>query len=181
MSRYVAFLRAINTTGRRAKNVQLSDAFRNVGASYAQGFLASGNVVFDIDRPVDDDLVEEIELALHAMCGFDIPTIIRTAAEVRLVSQCRPFAIELINRSTGQLYAGFLKSTPNAENIENVVARSTRSDLLAIHERELYWLPMASEFESDISIPRLERELGTMTVRVMNTVNRIVDSFLAIE
>ena len=58
---------------------------------------------------------------------------------------------------------------------------STASDLLAIQGREVYWLPTAGEFDSDISIPGIERELGTMTVRVINTVNRIVERYLTTE
>ena len=75
MSRHVAFLRAINTTGRRTKNAHLSEAFRSVGASYAQGFIASGNVIFDIDNEVDVEFINQVEAAFLKTYGFDIPTI----------------------------------------------------------------------------------------------------------
>lgn len=177
-SRHVAFLRAINTTGRRVKNDRLSEVLRGMGATYAQGFIASGNLIFDIDRAVDQDFVEELEAAFHSAYGFEIPTIVRSAAEVRMVSLHRPFHEELLQNSVGALFVGFLKSAPEPETISNVAAKSTASDRLAIHGSELYWLPTSGEFESDISIPAVERVVGTMTVRVISTVNRIVERFL---
>lgn len=110
--------------------------------------------------------------------GFEIPTIIRTADDVRSVSLFRPFPDEVIDGSAGRLYVGFLKSTPEPESIKKVLADSTASDRLAIHRNELYWLSASGETESDISIPGIERTVGTMTVRVVNTVNRIVERFL---
>jgi len=176
--RHVAFLRAINTTGRRAKNEDLCEVFTRMGASYAEGFIASGNVIFDMDRPVSQGFVDELEPAFRDTFGFEIPTIIRTADDVRSVSLFRPFPDEVINGSAGRLYVGFLKSTPEPESIKKVLADSTASDRLAIHRNELYWLSASGETESDISIPGIERTVGTMTVRVMNTVNRIVERFL---
>ena len=178
VSRYVAFLQAVNTGGRRVKNVQLSEALRSIGASHAQGFIASGNVIFDIDRPVDDEFIEQIELAFYEAYGFDIPTVVRTAAQVRSVARYRPFTVESIEGSTGKLYVGFLKSRPEPAIIDEVQAKSTSTDRLAVHGREIYWLPMDGENNSDISIPGIARLVGTMTVRVMNTVNRIVERFL---
>ena len=178
MSRHVAFLRAINTTGRRTNNALTSQAFLNVGATFAQGFIASGNVIFDVDRPVDDKFIDEIEQSFDDICGFEIPAVVRSAEEVISVSGYRPFTEEEMKNSQGTLYVGFLKLTPKTEHVDQVNARSKATDLLKVHQQELYWLPTNGEFKSDISIPGIERVVGTMTMRVINTVDRIVNRFL---
>ena len=156
----------------------MTRALHNVGATYAQGFIASGNVIFDIDRLVDDELIIEIEQSFYDTCGFDTPAVIRTAAEVRSVSEYRPFREQDMELSEGTWFVGFLKLTPSPEVVRQIAARSTATDQLTIHDKELYWLPIDGEFNSDISIPEVERLVGTMTMRVINTVDRIVDRFL---
>ena len=52
MTRYVAFLRAINVGGRRVKMHHLRELFESLGFSNVETFIASGNVIFD--SPAED-------------------------------------------------------------------------------------------------------------------------------
>src|SRR3990170_352332 len=48
MSRFIAFLRAINVGGHTVKMDQLRQLFESLGFSGIETFIASGNVVFDV-------------------------------------------------------------------------------------------------------------------------------------
>lgn len=56
MTRFVAFLRAINVGDRTATGDQLVEAAARAGFTEPASFLASGNLVFDIEQ--SDDLRE---------------------------------------------------------------------------------------------------------------------------
>ena len=178
MTRHVAFLRAVNTTGRRVKNSRLSEIVLSLGASNAQGFIASGNVIFDTETVVDEAFVETLEDAFLASYGFEIPTVVRSADEVLAVAAHRPFDGGAVEGATGRPYVGFMRAAPPTDVVQKIEAMATLTDRLAVHNRELHWLPESGEFQSDISIPAIERLTGTMTVRVMTTVDRIVSKFL---
>ena len=46
MTRYIAFLRAINVSGRRVKMDHVRKLFEALGFSNVETFIASGNVIF---------------------------------------------------------------------------------------------------------------------------------------
>lgn len=71
MTRYVAFLRSINTPPRHVKMARLQTVFNGLGFENVATFIASGNVIFDTDDPFD--LVLRIEAALEADLGFEVP------------------------------------------------------------------------------------------------------------
>ena len=89
MSRLVAFLRAINTPPRHVKMAKLREAFRDMGLSNVETYIASGNVLFD--DPQTEDLRGVIEAGLDAALGFPVPTFLRTAAEVTAIAGGEPF------------------------------------------------------------------------------------------
>ena len=178
MSRHVAFLRAVNTTGRRVKNARLAGIIKDLGATYAQGFIASGNIVFDTDLAVDTSFIVSVESAFFEAYSFEIPTAVRSSEEVVAVASHRPFSADEIAASEGRIYVGFMRTEPSHDVVEEVEAMATATDPLRVVGRELFWMPRSGEFQSDISIPAIERLTGTMTVRVMTTVDRIVEKFL---
>jgi len=176
--RHVAFLRAINTVGRRTKNNELVAVFESAGADFAAGFLASGNVVFDWPEAVDDPATARIEAALSGGLGFEVPALIRRASEVQAVADHAPFPDSVMREAEGTMFVAFLRRPLEPEAAAAVMALQTDSDQLAVHDRQIYWLPMAGEFNSELSVPAVERAAGEMTVRTINTVRRISAKFL---
>ncbi len=174
MPRHVAFLRAVNTIGRRARNTELCAALRRVGASYAEGVLASGNIVFDVDRKVDDAFVESIEAALREETGFEVPTIVRSGGALRAVQRAQPFTEAQVAASAGAPCVSFLKAEPSSGRALAVLDLNTDTDRLVVHSGEIYWLPVSGAFNSQLRLAAIERIVGTMTVRAMNTVDQIV-------
>ncbi len=176
VGRHVAFLRAINTGNRRAKNPQLSEVLEGLEASFAAGFLASGNIVFDAD--IGPGFVERLEEAYLDALGFDVPVILRTAIQTRQAAEKSPFTAKELAASEGKLYVGLIKTSPDPQTIAAIESMATDRDRVVVIDGDMYWLPEAGEYMSDLSVPAVERIAGPMTVRAQNTLIRLSAKFL---
>lgn len=174
MSRYVAFLRAINTPPRHVKMDRLRVVFQSLGFDDVATFIASGNVIFNTDD--DADLGPRIEAALHAALGFEVPTFLRTAAEVIAVADRRPFPGA---SDDGNVEVSFLVAAPPPEAARALEATASGSDRLAVIGRELFWWHIGPRGNSDHSDDRVVRMLRMATTqRSQRTVQRIADTYL---
>jgi uncharacterized protein (DUF1697 family) len=91
VTRYVAFLRAINVGGHTVKMEALRRLFEGLRFAAVSTFIASGNVVFETDEGDPVALEQLIERALHVALGYEVATFLRTDAEVALVAAYAPF------------------------------------------------------------------------------------------
>ena len=179
LKRHVAFLRAINTGSRRAKNAQLSEVVEQVGASFAQGFIASGNVVFDVPEDPDASFGERLEAAYLSSLGFEVPVILRSAQQVRTIATSHPFTASELATSQGNIYVGLIQHSPSSSQVDAIMAMGTDRDRVVVHGDDLFWLPEAGEYLSGLSIPAVEGIARVLTVRSMSTIARLVAKFLS--
>ena len=85
--KHVALLRGINVGGNRIIKMEaLRAIFEEAGARDVRTYIQSGNVVFSHARPTS----ARFEKAIAAAVGFDVPVVLRTAAE--LAALAHPFA-----------------------------------------------------------------------------------------
>ncbi len=179
MTRYAAFLRGINITGRRVSGTDLCACFEQVGIRDVATFLASGNVVFEdvlagSSAPVLTQLLEE---QLEASLGFTVPTFLRDGDEVRAIAAYEPFATDIVATWAGKLQVAMLRHTPSTAARQRALAAATEDDLLAIEGRELYWLPHGGTQQSQLDWRPIDAAVGEMTMRTKNTVERIAAKF----
>lgn len=178
MPRNVAFLRGMNVGGHRIKNPELCAHFVDLGFANVSAFLASGNVIFDA-RGDSSKLVCRIEEKLENSLGYAVPTFLRTADEVRAIAEREPFAQEALAKSTGKIQVAMLSNKPVASARRAVLDLSTEQDRLAIHGRDLFWLPRGNLTDSELDLSSIGATLGPMTVRTKRTIERIVAKFFA--
>jgi len=100
-------------------------------------FRASGNVVFAADRSEigqqpPAELAARIERGLAAALGYEVPTFIRTAAEVRVIAATQPFAFEHVRASAGKLQVAMLSERPSPSARRDVLSLAGDDDRLAI-------------------------------------------------
>ena len=172
MQRYVAFLRGMNLGGRRITNDELCGHFRDLGCGEVSAFLASGNVVFahvKTAAKVGPHLYEGLSRRL----GYEVPTFVRTVDEVRAIAGASVL-VEEREVSAGKLQVAMLEAKPSADARRKALQHATDADRLEIRDRELYWLPSGKITESDLDWKPIEKVLGSMTMRTMRTVERIV-------
>jgi uncharacterized protein (DUF1697 family) len=179
MTRYVAFLRAINVGGRVVKMQELRRIFEAWGAVNVETFIASGNVVFDTPRRSAQAAEDGIEQEMRKALGYPVVTFLRTLPEVAAIAAHVPFAQEEVN-AAARLFVGFLKNSPGPSVARALAALSNDVDGFAVKGRELYWLRRSQLMESMRNGPPLERIIGSpITTRNVNTVRRMAARYCA--
>jgi len=176
--RHVAFLRAINIGGRRASGQQLTSCLENLGFQNVAAFRASGNLIFDADRESPTALTKRIDRALTESLGYEVRGFLRTAAQVRSIAALDPFPPNVMQASAGKLQVALLAKPPSKRARDEVLAMATNADPLAIHGRELYWLPSGRTMETDLNLRAIDSLIGENTRRTKSMIQEIAAKFL---
>lgn len=172
MPTYAAFLRSINIADRRVRMTALAEAFEGAGLADVVTFQATGNVRFSAPRSARAELERRIEATLAEALGFEVPTFVRTAAELRAVAAFEPFPAAEVAASAGRLQVFFLRAPLSGTQREEVLAYASGSDRLAVDGRELYWLPRGDLSDSRLRVSALARITGPKTLRTKRAVDR---------
>jgi uncharacterized protein (DUF1697 family) len=173
MSRYIAFLRAINVGGRVVKMDVLRSIFESLRFRNVETFIASGNVIFETSGSDPGALEQRIEESLRQKLGYEVATFLRTPAEVRAIAAHRPFDEEGV-----ALMIAFLKRVPAAAGRSKLLAMKTDWDEFHFRGRELYWLVRVRSSDSKFSNAVLEKTLAMpSTVRNVTTVRRLAEKY----
>lgn len=159
MTAYVAFLRAINVTGRFVKMQALADAFHTLGHTDARTHINSGNVLFTSARRSPGPLAQALEEALEPLLGFRTEVFLRSAAEVRAIA-ARAAALGAALPPGGEVNVCFLRAAPAPAQTAAVLALRSPVDDFELAGAELYWLCRARQSDSRFSNAVLERTLG---------------------
>jgi uncharacterized protein (DUF1697 family) len=177
MTRYVAFLRAINVGGRTVRMDALRQLFERWGGSNVETFIASGNVVFDTSRRSADMAERSIEDHVRRALGYAVITFLRSIPEVAAVAAHTPFAQDELEAG-GTLFVGFMKTAPGPSVACAVAALRDDVNDFAVRGRELYWLRRSQLMRSISSGPPIEKLVGSpITMRNVNTVRRLAAKY----
>ena len=162
----------MNLGNRRITNDALRAAFETIGFAGVVTFRASGNVIFTAD---DDEaaVTNRVEEGLSEHLGYEVPTFVRSAAELEAMAAYQPFPAEQVEASNGKLQVGMLLRKPTAAKRKAVLAMATDEDPLELHERELYWLPSGGLLESDLDLDAIDKLIGPTTRRTKGTVEQL--------
>lgn len=172
MQTHVAFLRALNVGGRNAKKDQLIAAFESIGLANVCTYIASGNVIFDIED--DTDLEPRATAALKDTLGFEVPTFVRSGHELLATLQAQPFGDVETN-----IEISFLSSAPAPGAAASLEASAAGPDQLRVIGREVFWLRHGRFADSAHTEAATNKTLETdSTVRNLRTLTRIAHKFL---
>ena len=173
MTRYIAFLRAINVGGHTVKMDYLRQLFESLGFSSVETFIASGNVAFETTTKDAKTLEKKIEKKLREALGYEVATFIRTDAELVDIANYQPFRQSDLDVAVAFNIA-FLADTLDDKSTQKLMALKTDIDDFHVHEREIYWLCRKRQSDSTFSNAVLEKTLGRQaTLRGANTVTKI--------
>lgn len=176
MTRYVAFLRAINVGGRTVTMDRLRTVFSGLGFEGVETFIASGNVVFE-SRAGAKALTPKIERALRDVLGYDVHTFLRTDAEVAAIAAREVFPAAAAS-TAGAHVVGFMAGPLPAAGARALMALRSDADTFAVHGSEVYWLCRTKQSESAFSNMVFEKVTGVRaTFRGLNTVQRLAAKY----
>jgi uncharacterized protein (DUF1697 family) len=174
-SRYTAFLRAINTTGRYIKMQDLCQYIIDLGFFEVETFISSGNVIFSAPSEEREELESRIEAQILDKFGFDSPTFIRTAEQLRQIAEMDPFSKMNPQEETID-YVSFLKEEPSLEKKAKLLGYSSEFDRLHIDAHEVYWRRSMKHGNPRFSGATMEKVLkAPATLRNMKTIKRMVE------
>ena len=177
MTRYIAFLRAINVGGRTVKMDELRTLFARMGLTGVATFIASGNVIFAADDPDAAALQAQIEDELQQALGYAVATFLRTDAEVAAIARHEPFPAPVL-AAAGALNVAFLANPLSTAEEQLLMTLKTAIDDFHVHGREVYWLCQTKQSESTFSNTRFDRTLRKQTtLRGINTVRKLAAQY----
>jgi uncharacterized protein (DUF1697 family) len=177
VSKHAAFLRAVNLgPTRKISSADLRSLFEQLGFKDVETFRTSGNVVFESARKPG---AGQIETALAAVLGAEVPTFLRTENEIRTVAAQRPFPPKLVDASNGKLQVVLLSKKPPAKVRKEVLGLATDEDRLAFGDRELYWLPSGGIRDAALNFKAIEKLVGPSTMRTKGTIDELTKKYFA--
>ncbi|ACQ80349.1 protein of unknown function DUF1697 [Beutenbergia cavernae DSM 12333] len=152
MTRYVALLRGVNVGGITVRSARLAEMARGMGLDDVRTVLASGNLVFSSDEPVER-LKTRIESELSDTFGYDAWIVLTTSAHVAQVVAAYPFEPD---REGHHAYVVF-GSHPGVlaeltAEATSVVGTSGADEQVAPGDGVLYWeCPKGSTLDTAVS------------------------------
>jgi len=181
MTRYFAFLRALNVGGHTVRMTDLKVEFEALGFADVGTFIASGNVIFEASGGGAGGaaaLERRIESRLRDTLGYEVRTFLRTDAELGAIHDLDPFpGVTFTDGDTLQVC--FLPEPPAKPVRDAIRALSSDLEHLDIVGRELYWLIHGTSLETAITPGVLKRTFDGMpfTARNVNTVRRLATKY----
>ncbi len=154
----VAFLRAINVSGRFVRMAELTAHFESLGLADVSTYINSGNVLFTTRARDLPQLAARIERDLEPLIGFKSEVFLRTPAELHAIA-----STALSHRSavpeSGEVNVAFLTTGLNPEQLNVLQGLRTDLDEFAHNGREVYWLCKGNQMDSKFSNALMERKL----------------------
>ncbi|MFE8700730.1 DUF1697 domain-containing protein [Cytobacillus sp. FJAT-54145] len=179
MTKYVALLRGINVGSKnRIKMDALRTLMESLGVNNVQTYIQSGNVVFE-SAEEKVALQSRIESEIEREFGFSVNVVLRTAEELKQISESCPFTKKEIQEaesmSEGEsLYVAFLQDVPLEDSIVKLNDYTSKSEEIRIKDKEIYLL-----FRQSIRNSKLANNLPKLgvpsTVRNWKTVTKLVE------
>lgn len=175
MTRYIAFLRAINVGGHILKMEQLRALFEELGLKNVATFIASGNVIFESAVKKTEALEQKIERHLQQSLGYEVKTFLRSAEEVAAIAEYEPFP-ETAPSDT--LHVALMAAPLSGEVLKKLPMFESEVDQFHSHGRELYWRCRVKVSESPLNWGKFERAMGAPgTMRNINTIRRLATKY----
>ena len=170
---YVALLRGINVGGRHKLLMrELAAMFVEAGCEDVRTYIQSGNVAFRADPSLADGLSARIATAIVASHGYQIPVVIRTAADLARVVRGNPFLAD--GADPTKLYVGFLASAPDPARVARLDPDRSPADAFEVRGDEVYLHFPNGVARSKLTNDYLDRTLGTVsTIRNWRTVCKL--------
>ena len=180
MSKYAAFLRAINVGGHTVKMDYLRRLFEGLGFSNVETFIASGNVVFESTPSANAKTLERlIEDSLQAALGYSVATFTRTIPGLADLAHYQPFPASSLAAEGSGVYIAFVANPLSHEAEQKLLAFNSDADEFHVHGCEIYWLRRGRFSESEFSGARLEKIIARpATVRNSTTIQKMVAKYV---
>ncbi|WNH13503.1 DUF1697 domain-containing protein [Thalassobellus suaedae] len=92
MNTYIALLRGINVSGQKKVSMaELRELLSKSGLENVQTYIQSGNVIFQSSEKSIKALENNIQKSILDHFGFEVPVLVRTPKELKIIFDTCPF------------------------------------------------------------------------------------------
>ena len=159
---HVALLRAINVGGRnKVPMAELRALAESLGWSDVGSYIQSGNLVFRAPgRPAA--LAADLQRAVQRAHGFEVPVVVRSAAQWRELVDGNPFP-EASRERPSWVLLHLSQARPSASAVD-VLAAHAGPDERIERVRDAIWIDFANGVaRSKLTPARIDRAAGSAT------------------
>lgn len=174
MPTYIAFLRAVNVGGRYLKMADLRDALTQAGFGDVQTHIQSGNVLVRSARRTAGPVAVEVSRVLTAHCGFDVPAIVRTPAQLRATLAAVDLVPPLLDEESRR-YVAFADAPVPGEAAAVLDAWDKPGERVRVLDCEVLAEMSRGFHKTTLTNTRLERLTGRSTTWRDLSVVRTID------
>jgi uncharacterized protein (DUF1697 family) len=172
MPAYIAMLRGINVSGQKIiKMESLRASLASLGFEDVKTYIQSGNIVFKTVKTAPVDLSRRIARKILDDFSFEVPVLVKTAAELAGVLKANP----LLKRSgidESKLHITFLSAAAPKEAVAFLTTLAGKSELFTVGGREIYLHCPDGYGNTKLSNTTIEKKLSVQaTTRNWKTVN----------
>ena len=150
----------------------LKELFGKLKCSDVSTYIQSGNIVFRYSGS-EKDLPALIAAAIEKKYGFDVPVVIRTAAEMKKIAGANPF-LAAKDTDAEKLHVTFLASAPAAGQIAALSSYNYEPDRFILSGGEVYLYCPGGYGNTKLNNTFFESKLKVRaTTRNWKTVNKL--------
>ncbi len=136
-STHLALLRGINVGGKNMLPMKdLAKIFLDAGCADVRTYIQSGNVIFKGPSRLPEDLCGGITERIGVQFRYQIPVVLRTAAQLADAVANNPFL--KLGADLKLLHVLFLADLPKAANIAKLDPDRSTPDAFVVRNREIY-------------------------------------------
>jgi uncharacterized protein (DUF1697 family) len=173
-SRFLALLRGINVGGKNiiAKD-DLRTCFEDIGCTSVRTYIQSGNVIFGGTAAAVRKAPDLVAAGIQQRWGYDVPVIIRTAAELTAAIKRSPFVAQA---DPAHLSIAFLAAKPSAAKIATLDPDRSPGDRFEVLGREIHLYAPNGVARSRLTNRYFDTKLSTdSTARNWKTVHKLIE------
>jgi uncharacterized protein (DUF1697 family) len=139
MPSYIALLRGINVSGqKKIKMADLRVHLADLDYQNIRTYIQSGNIVFETTQSDLQKLEKQIRSKIDEQYGFDVPTLVKTAAELEHVLTHNPF-LNQEDIDPKRLYFTFLSDTPAPDRVEHLKTYDYSPEQYILEGKDIYF------------------------------------------
>lgn len=177
MATYVAFLRAINlgATRRFAKDA-IRSATEEAGGRAVETYINTGNVRLTHSARSVGTVQDALEKAYADAAGFEIPTVVFTAADLAAVT-ARGEELHAEHAPSGQHYVSLFSAAPTAAAGAAVEALEHAGETVVVDGRAAYVLLEGDVHTSKLLASKEFKALGQGTARTIKVLRTVTEKW----
>lgn len=177
MTTYLAFLRAINLgPTRKFPKDDIRRAVQDAGFANVETHINTGNVRFDSSMRSRARIEGKLERAFAADRGFEVPTVVFTAAEFAALAR-EAQALTDERPGLARHYVYLLKEELAPDTVAVVEATSGDAGEMVVRGRAAHALLRPGYLDGDVDPLRAAKLLGVGTNRNLNVVTTLAQNW----